>query len=35
VELLEAGPGALERLRVKLGDDVEVVQSRSQLVALI
>jgi phosphoglycolate phosphatase-like HAD superfamily hydrolase len=35
VELLEVGPGALERLRVKLGDDVEVVQSRSQLVALI
>ena len=34
VELLEAGPGALGRLRAKLGDDVQVVESRSQLVAL-
>ena len=35
VVLLEAGPGALGRVRMKLGDDVEVVDSRSQLVALI
>jgi phosphoglycolate phosphatase-like HAD superfamily hydrolase len=34
VVLLETGPGALARLRTKLGDDVEVVESRSQLVAL-
>jgi phosphoglycolate phosphatase-like HAD superfamily hydrolase len=34
VELLEAGSGALDRVRAKLGDDVEVVESRSQLVAL-
>jgi phosphoglycolate phosphatase-like HAD superfamily hydrolase len=34
VELLEAGPGALTRLRAKLGADVEVVQSRSQLLSL-
>ena len=35
IDLLEAGPGALGRLRAKLGDDVQVVESRSQLVALI
>ena len=35
IDLLEAGPGALGRVRAKLGDDVEVVESRSQLVALI
>ena len=35
VVLLEAGPGALGRVRMKLGDDVEVVDSRSQHVALI
>jgi phosphoglycolate phosphatase-like HAD superfamily hydrolase len=34
VELLEAGPGALGRVRAKLGDEVEVVTSRSQLVGL-
>lgn len=34
VELLEAGPDALARLRAKLGDDIEVVQSRSQLIRL-
>jgi phosphoglycolate phosphatase-like HAD superfamily hydrolase len=34
VELLEAGPGALGRVRTKLGDEIEVVTSRSQLVAL-
>jgi phosphoglycolate phosphatase-like HAD superfamily hydrolase len=35
VELLETGPDALARLRVKLGGDVvEVVESRSQLLAL-
>lgn len=34
VELLEAGPDALARLRATLGDDVEVVGSRSQLVSL-
>ena len=34
VELLEAGSGALERVRAKLGADVEVVESRSQLVAM-
>jgi phosphoglycolate phosphatase-like HAD superfamily hydrolase len=35
VLLLEAGPGALGRLSAKLGGDVEVVESRSQLVSLI
>ena len=35
IDLLEAGPGALGRVRAKLGDDVQVVESRSQLVALI
>jgi phosphoglycolate phosphatase-like HAD superfamily hydrolase len=35
VVLLEAGPGALGRLSAKLGGDVEVVESRSQLVSLI
>jgi phosphoglycolate phosphatase-like HAD superfamily hydrolase len=35
IDLLEAGPGALVRLRAKLGDDLQVVESRSQLVALI
>ena len=35
VELLETGPDALARLRAKLGvDAVEVVESRSQLLAL-
>jgi phosphoglycolate phosphatase-like HAD superfamily hydrolase len=34
VEVLEAGPGALGRLRAKLGDEVEIVDSRSQLLAL-
>jgi phosphoglycolate phosphatase-like HAD superfamily hydrolase len=34
VELLEAGPGALERVRAKLGGRVEVVGSRSQLVSI-
>jgi phosphoglycolate phosphatase-like HAD superfamily hydrolase len=34
VDVLEAGPGALVRLRAKFGGDVEVVQSRSQLVSL-
>jgi phosphoglycolate phosphatase-like HAD superfamily hydrolase len=35
IDLLEAGPGALGRVRAKLGGDVQVVESRSQLVALI
>jgi phosphoglycolate phosphatase-like HAD superfamily hydrolase len=35
VVLLEAGPGALGRVSAKLGGDVEVVESRSQLVSLI
>lgn len=35
VELLEAGPGALGRVRTRLGAGVEVVESRSQLVSLI
>jgi phosphoglycolate phosphatase-like HAD superfamily hydrolase len=35
IDLLEAGPGALGRIRTRLGDDVQVVESRSQLVALI
>jgi phosphoglycolate phosphatase-like HAD superfamily hydrolase len=34
VEVLEAGPGALTRLQARLGDDVEVVESRAQLVGL-
>jgi phosphoglycolate phosphatase-like HAD superfamily hydrolase len=34
IDLLEAGPGALGRVRAKLGDDVEVVESRSRLVSL-
>jgi phosphoglycolate phosphatase-like HAD superfamily hydrolase len=34
IDILEAGPGALERVRAKLGDDVQVVESRSQLVCL-
>jgi phosphoglycolate phosphatase-like HAD superfamily hydrolase len=34
VELLEAGPGALERVRARLGDDVEIVESRSRLLSL-
>jgi phosphoglycolate phosphatase-like HAD superfamily hydrolase len=34
VELLETGPEALVRLRAKLGADVEVVDSRSQLLSL-
>jgi len=31
VELLESGAGALERLRVQLGDDAVVVRSRDEL----
>ena len=34
VELLETGPDALVRLRAKLGGDVRVVESRSQLLSL-
>jgi phosphoglycolate phosphatase-like HAD superfamily hydrolase len=34
IDLVEAGPGALERVRARLGDDVEVVESRSQLISL-
>jgi phosphoglycolate phosphatase-like HAD superfamily hydrolase len=34
IDLLEAGPGALQRVRAKFGDDVEVVESRSRLVSL-
>jgi phosphoglycolate phosphatase-like HAD superfamily hydrolase len=34
VELLEAGPGALDRVRAKLGDEIDVVTSRPQLVSL-
>jgi phosphoglycolate phosphatase-like HAD superfamily hydrolase len=35
VDLLEVGPEALQRVRARLGKDVEVVESRSQLVTLI
>jgi phosphoglycolate phosphatase-like HAD superfamily hydrolase len=34
IELLETGPDALARLRAKLGNNVEVVDSRSQLLSL-
>jgi phosphoglycolate phosphatase-like HAD superfamily hydrolase len=34
VEVVETGPDALARLRAKLGEDVEVVDSRSQLLSL-
>jgi phosphoglycolate phosphatase-like HAD superfamily hydrolase len=34
VEAVESGPGALERLRERLGGDVEVVRSREELVRL-
>lgn len=34
VEALEAGAGALERLRARLGDDAEVVTTRARLVEL-
>jgi phosphoglycolate phosphatase-like HAD superfamily hydrolase len=34
VDLVESGMGARERLLEKLGDDVTVVQTRAQLVAL-
>jgi phosphoglycolate phosphatase-like HAD superfamily hydrolase len=34
IELLEAGPGALARLRLTLGGDLRVVRSREQLISL-
>jgi phosphoglycolate phosphatase-like HAD superfamily hydrolase len=34
IELLETGPGALERIRERLGTDVTVVESRRQLLSL-
>ena len=34
IELLETGPGALDRVRERLGGDVTVVESRPQLVDL-
>jgi phosphoglycolate phosphatase-like HAD superfamily hydrolase len=34
LEALETGEGALERLRARLGDDVEVVTTRTRLVEL-
>jgi phosphoglycolate phosphatase-like HAD superfamily hydrolase len=34
VEVLETGPGALDRLRERLGADVAVVDSRSQLLSV-
>jgi phosphoglycolate phosphatase-like HAD superfamily hydrolase len=34
IDLLEAGPGALDRVKARLGHDIEIVDSRSRLVSL-